>query len=175
MLFFTTFSREAVCDNNNYINMFCLFLILMFHIYNFNTGWPKKKNRIHIFLTEIHKFNSSLLFFFRIWSRFCAWKIWTIVFTNMSWSTKEKNLELFCFIFVEVIKSLWVLGFFLGGVTLYIRIFKITKGFLQIQIIHSDHKWIKRKLLLQSTVNFTNMTRWSTDNNTLSTIRSGRY
>ena len=58
-----------------------------------STGWPppKKKNRTHIFLAEIHKFNFSLFFFFRIWSRFCVWKIGTIVFTNMSWSTKEKT------------------------------------------------------------------------------------
>ena len=63
-------------------------------------GWAKKKktpknkktkNRTHTFLTEIHKWNSSLFFFFRIWSRFCTWKIGTIVFTNMSWSTKEKT------------------------------------------------------------------------------------
>ena len=28
------------------------------------TGWPKtKQNRTHIFLTEIHEFNSSLFFF----------------------------------------------------------------------------------------------------------------
>ena len=27
-----------------------------------HTGWPKK-NRTHIFLTEIHKFNTSLFFF----------------------------------------------------------------------------------------------------------------
>ena len=89
-------------------------------IYNMNTfqnitGWQKKKIRTHIFLTEMHKFNSSLFFFFfffffRIRSRFCVWKIVTIVFTNMSWSTKEKTLELFCFIFVEVIKKCsWVL------------------------------------------------------------------
>ena len=50
-----------------------------------------QKKTTHIFLSEIQKFNSSLFFFFRIWSRFCAWKIGTIVFTNMSWSTKEKT------------------------------------------------------------------------------------
>ena len=50
---------------------------------------PKKQNQIS--LTEIHEFNSSLFFFFRIWSRCCAWKIGTLVFTNMFWSTKEKT------------------------------------------------------------------------------------
>ena len=51
-------------------------------------GDPKKTEPIYFWLKFI---NLILAFFFWIWSRFCAWKIGTIVFTNMSWSTKEKT------------------------------------------------------------------------------------
>ena len=87
-------------------------------------GWPPpKKNRVHIhvFLTEIHKFNSTFFFFFRIWSRFCAWRIGTIVFSNMSWSTKEKTFCVEAFIFVEVIKK------FMGSVGVFFLSYCIYK------------------------------------------------
>ena len=48
----------------------------------------------------------------------------------MSWSTKEKTLELFCFIFVEVIKKVYGFCFFRGGDhPVYIYIYIYTKGF----------------------------------------------
>ena len=45
------------------MKFFFLFFLFEFLI-DSQKGWPKqKKNRTHIFLSEIHKFNSSLFFF----------------------------------------------------------------------------------------------------------------
>ena len=49
------------------------------------------KNGTHIFLTEIHKFNFSLFFLSGYEVDSVHDKIETLVFTNMSWSSKEKN------------------------------------------------------------------------------------
>ena len=61
-----------------------LFLSLTIYI-----GSPKKAEPLYYWLKFIDLFLP--FFFFRILNRFCAWKIGTIVFTNMSWSSSEQN------------------------------------------------------------------------------------
>ena len=81
----------CVCINTYSLKFICVCTPTHIYtlIYIYRVTPPK--NRSHIFLTEIHKFNSSLFFFFRIWSRFSEWKIGTIVFTSMSRSSSVQN------------------------------------------------------------------------------------
>ena len=75
-----------------------------------DTGWPsppqKKTEPIYFWLKFINLI-LAFSFFFKIWSRLCAWdhSIHQHILVNQG-----NELELFCFIFVEVIKKLY--GFY---------------------------------------------------------------
>ena len=74
-------------------------------------GDQKKQTRNHIFLTEIHKFNSRL-FFFSGYEVDSVHENWDHSIHQHVYQGKE--LELFCFIFGEVIKKFMGSVFFFG-------------------------------------------------------------
>ena len=86
------------------------------YIYMYIQG-DTKNNRTHIFLTEIHKFNSSYFFFHNFCAKHSRWlKLFGIIIPRQKFECTK--LELFCYIFIEVIKRF--MGSVFVGVTPYI-------------------------------------------------------